>query len=296
MSTIKSSITGKGPLVSDGAWGTFIHMKGLTADECPESWNLSRPDDIYDVALSYVKAGADMILTNSFGGSPFKLEPFGLADKTYEINKAAAEISRRAADTVPGKKVFVLGSVGPTGKMLMMGDVTEEELVEGFATQMRGLVDGGADALLIETMSDPDEATAAIKAAKMVTDKEVICTFTFTLTPANEYRTMMGTDPATATELLKAQGVDIIGANCGNGTAGMIEIVKQIREVDTEIPVLVHANAGLPILKDGVSIFPETPDEMAGQITDLVKAGANIVGGCCGTTPDHIKRIIEILR
>ena len=292
MGTIKEQLEQKGILVSDGAWGTFIHQKGLRSDECPESWNLSRPDDIYDVALSYVEAGANTILTNSFGGSPFKLEPYGLKGKTYEVNKAAAEISRRAA----GDEVLVLGSVGPTGKILMMGEVTEQELLDGFTEQIRGLADGGADAILIETMSDPDEARLAIRAAKKVTDKEVICTFTFSLTPANEYRTMMGTSPAEAVEMLVAEGADVIGANCGNGAAGMIEIVKQIREVNQELPVLIHANAGMPVLKDGVSVFPESPGEMSSQIDDLIDAGANIVGGCCGTTPEHISRIAEVVR
>lgn len=292
MGSIKDRINEKGTLVSDGAWGTFIHQKGLTADECPESWNLKRPDDIYDIARSYVDAGADMILTNSFGGSPYKLAPYGLEDKVYEINKAAAEISKRAA----GDTVFVLGSVGPTGKMLMMGEVSEQELFDGFVEQIIGLSDGGADAIIIETMSDMDEARVAIRAAKSVTDKEVLCTFTFSLTPANEYRTMMGTSVAETVEMLLSEGADIIGANCGNGTAGMIEIVKEIRIVNSEIPVLVHANAGMPLLHDGISIFPETPDEMSAQIGELVDAGANIVGGCCGTTPEHITKIAEVVR
>lgn len=292
MGRISEILEVKGILVSDGAWGTFIHQKGLTADECPEAWNITKPDDIYDVALSYVKAGADMILTNSFGGSPFKLAPYGLAEKTYDINKAAAEISRRAA----GQDVLVLGSVGPSGKMLMMGEVSEEELFNGLAEQTRGLIDGGADAVIIETMSDLEEARTAVRAAKSVTDKEVICTFTFSLTPANEYRTMMGTSPAETVDMLLAEGADIIGANCGNGTAGMIEIVREIRAVDQDTPILVHANAGMPELRNGISVFPETPQEMSVQITDLINAGANIVGGCCGTTPEHIRKIVELVR
>jgi 5-methyltetrahydrofolate--homocysteine methyltransferase len=292
MGAIIDALHKKGVLVSDGAWGTFIQEKGLRADECPESWNLSRPDDILEIAMSYVDAGADMILTNSFGGSPYKLAPYRLQDKTYEINRAAAEISRKAA----GSEVFVLGSVGPTGKMLFMGEVSTEEMLAGFSEQIRGLVDGGADAILVETMSDPQEAEVAVRAAKMITDREVICTFTFSLTPANEYRTMMGTSPGESVQMLMRAGADIIGANCGNGTAGMIEIVREIRAVNSEIPVLVHANAGLPVLMDGVSVFPESPVEMSAQMNDLIRVGANIVGGCCGTTPDHIRRIVTIVR
>lgn len=292
MGKIIDKIKSNGVLVSDGAWGTFIHQKGLKVNECPESWNLLRPDDIYDIARSYVSAGADMILTNSFGGSPFKLAPYGFDDQVYEINRAAAEISRRAA----GDSVFVLGSVGPTGKMLLMGEVTDEEMNRGFTLQIKGLLDGGADAILVETMSDIDEALVAVRAARALTDGEVISTFTFSLTPAKEYRTMMGLTPVEMVDRVLDAGADIIGANCGNGTAGMIEIVREIRSVNRIIPLLVHANAGLPVLKDGISVFPETPDEMAEQMKDLVNAGANIVGGCCGTTPDHIKRIVELVK
>ncbi|MBN2699390.1 MAG: homocysteine S-methyltransferase family protein [Bacteroidales bacterium] len=292
MGKIIDLLNARNILVSDGAWGTFIHQKGLQPDACPESWNLERPGAIYEIALSYVEAGADLILTNSFGGNPFKLMPYGLDGRVYEINRAASEISRRAA----GDSVLVLGSVGPTGKMLMMGEVTEEELFNGFTEQIRGLCDGGADAILIETMSDLEEARVAVRAAKQVAKLEVICTFTFTLTPAKEYRTMMGISPVEAVEMLIAEGADIVGANCGNGTAGMIEIVKEIRSVYTNIPVLVHANAGLPVLIDGITVFPETPEEMAPQMRDLVKAGADIVGGCCGTTPEHIRRIVEMVK
>jgi 5-methyltetrahydrofolate--homocysteine methyltransferase len=178
----------------------------------------------------------------------------------------------------------------------MMGDISEEALKDGFAEQIRGLSDGGVDAILIETMSDPDEARIAIRAAKSVTNKEILCTFTFSITGAKEYRTMMGTSPAETVNMLVEEGVSILGANCGNGTAGMIEIVKEIRLVDKNIPVLVHANAGLPILKNGESVFPESPGEMSGQIKDLIEAGANIVGGCCGTTPEHIRQIVAVVR
>jgi 5-methyltetrahydrofolate--homocysteine methyltransferase len=279
-------------LISDGAWGTLLHQKGLASGECPESWNLSRPGEVLDVARSYVEAGADIILTNSFGGSPFKLGAFGLEKKAYEINRAAAEISRRAA----GKEVLVLGSIGPTGKMVMMGEVTPEELLDGFQKQAMGLADGGADAILVETMSDPDEARLAIQAARNSTSLEVACTFTFSRTRDNEFRTMMGTGIPEYLEMAREAGVDVIGANCGNGTAGMIEIVKEIRRMEPGLPVLIHANAGLPVYRNGEAIFPETPEEMAPMMVALVAAGANIVGGCCGTTPGHIRLIASRVR
>ena len=279
-------------LISDGAWGTFLHQKGLKVDECPESWNLERPDAVLEIATSYVEAGADIILTNSFGGSPAKLQGYGLQDQTYELNRAAAKISKEAA----GDRTLVLGSVGPTGKMVFMGEISEEELLEGLKVQVKGLAEGGADGIVIETMSDLEEARIAILAAKSISELDVACTFTFSKTQTGEYRTMMGTGVEEFLEMAKETGADVIGANCGNGTAGMIEIVKEIRALDSDIPVLVHANAGLPMYKDGKTVFPETPSEMATQMKDLVRAGANIVGGCCGTTPEHIRYISRLFK
>jgi len=279
-------------LISDGAWGTFLHQKGLKVQECPESWNVEHPDDVLEIAKSYVDAGADIILTNSFGGSPFKLEGYGLKEQTRKLNRAAAEISKRAA----GDQALVLGSIGPTGKMVMMGEIPEEELLEGLKEQVNGLVDGGVDGIVIETMSDPEEARIAILAAKTASKMDVACTFTFSRTQNGEYRTMMGTGISEFLEMADSAGADIIGANCGNGTAGMIQIVKEIRKINPLIPVLVHANAGLPEYRDGETVFPESPGEMASQMKDLVAAGANIIGGCCGTTPDHIKYITELFK
>lgn len=278
-------------LVSDGAWGTFLHAKGLKTDECPESWNLSRPDDVLAIAQSYVDVGADIILTNSFGASPLKLEGYALQDQVYELNRAAGEISRKAA----GEDVLVLGSLGPTGKMVMMGEVPPQEIYKGYMEQVRGLSDGGVDGIVIETMTDPEEARIAIEAVKKVSELDVACTFTFTKNQDGAYRTMMGSDVAAYLEMAKSAGADIIGANCGNGTAGMIEIVREIRAIDPEIPVLVHANAGLPIYQDGKTVFPESAEEMASQIEELVAAGTNIVGGCCGTTPEHISQIVQVI-
>ncbi|MCK4920007.1 MAG: homocysteine S-methyltransferase family protein [Bacteroidales bacterium] len=292
MSKVLEALKQKSILISDGAWGTFLYEKGLSVDECPESWNLSRPEDVYDIALSYVKSGADTILTNSFGGSSIKLDAYGLGNQCYEINKAAAEISRKAA----GKDVLVLGSIGPTGKMILMGEITETELYDAFKYQSKALADGGADAIIVETMSDLDEAIVAVKAAKESTGLEVICTMTYSYTSAKEYRTMMGVSPGESIKPLLEAGADILGANCGNGTAGMIEIIKEMRTVDKDIPLLVHANAGLPIIEDGESVFPESPEEMSCQMNKLLEAGANIVGGCCGTTPEHIESIVNIIR
>jgi len=279
-------------LVSDGAWGTFLQAKGLQPGECPELWNITHSDDVLDIAKGYIDAGADMVETNSFGGSKFKLSNYGLEDQVHELNKAAAEISRKAA----GPDKFVLGSIGPTGKIIMMGDVTSEELYDAFKEQAMALEEGGADAIMIETMTDLEEAIQAIKAAKDHTACEVFCTMTFDKTVDNEFRSMMGVSPTDMVKQIIEAGAELIGANCGNGIKDMVSIVKEIRSANEEIPVLIHANAGMPMYLDGKTVFPETPDEMADITGDLISAGANIIGGCCGTTPAHISKIAEVVR
>ncbi len=279
-------------LVSDGAWGTFLQKKGLQPGECPELWNINRPDDVFDIAKSYVDAGADMIETNSFGGNRLKLANYGLAGSVFEINKAAAEISRKAA----GIDKFVLGSVGPTGKLLLMEEVTEDELYEAFKEQSMALEAGGADAIVIETMTDLDEARIAVKAARENTACDVICTMTFDKTVDGEFRTMMGISPTEMVEPLIEAGASVIGANCGNGIADMIGIVKEIRQANANIPILIHANAGMPHYHDGATTFPETPADMGALVNDIIAAGANIIGGCCGTTPDHICEVCKVVK
>ena len=287
--TITAAIKSGKILVSDGAWGTFLLQKGLQAGECPEYWNVTHQEAVREIAQSYINAGADMIETNSFGGTSFKLQHFGLADITSEINEAAALLSREVA----GNDHWVIGSVGPTGKMLLMGDVTEEELYNAFKMQVIALEKGGADAICIETMSDIDEALLAIRAAKENTRLEVICTFTFDAIAENEYRTMMGVSPAEAALACANAGADIIGTNCGNGLKNMIIIVAQMREAVPDIPILVHANAGLPEIRKNEIVYPETPEQMRALIPQIIQAGATIIGGCCGTTPNHIAAMKE---
>lgn len=279
-------------LVSDGAWGTFLHKKGLKPGECPELWCIERYDDVKSIAQSYVDAGADMVESNSFGASCFKLKHYGLMDRAAEINEAAAKASREAA----GEDKWVIASIGPTGLMLITEEVTEDELYDAFKVQAVALEKGGADAVCIETMSDIDEACLAIRATKENTKLEVICTFTFEKTVRGDYRTMMGVSPVDAAKAAIEAGADIIGANCGNGMERMIEIVREMREVAPNTPILVHANAGLPENINGTDVFPESPSDMAKYVSEIIKAGANIIGGCCGTTPEHIKAMKEAAR
>jgi 5-methyltetrahydrofolate--homocysteine methyltransferase len=279
-------------LVSDGAWGTYLQEEGLGAGDCPELWCVERRGDVLDIARSYVRAGADSIGTNSFGGSRIKLDAFGLADRTVELNVAAAEISREAA----GPDRHVAASVGPTGKILLAGDATEDELYDAFSEQLTALARGGADACCIETMTAIDEASLAVRAAKENTSLAIICTFTFDRNANGEYRTMMGVSPAEMAAEMVAAGADVVGTNCGNGLEDMVPVVAEIRARVPNSPILVHANAGRPVRKDGRDSFPETPEAMAALVPHIIEEGAGIVGGCCGTTPAHIRAVAEVVR
>ncbi len=287
--SVTSRIRGKGVLTSDGAWGTLMLEKGLAAGECHELWNVTRRDEMYSIARSYLDAGSDLIETNSFGGNVFKLQRYGKADKVEEFNLAAAAISRLAA----GNEAIVLGSMGPTGKLLMMGDVTEGQLYNAYKQQALSLEAGGVDALILETMSDIDEALIAVKACLENTACEVVCTMTFEKTGEKSFHTMMGVSPTQMAEELTKAGVHVIGANCGNGMIEMIDIVREIRAANPHIPILVHANAGNPVYRDGKTFYSDTPEHMASLVNPLIEAGASIIGGCCGTTPDHIRLMAE---
>jgi len=281
-------------LVCDGAMGTFLQDKGLQPGDCPELWCVDRPGDVRDIHRGYRVAGSDLVECNSFGGSRYKLTHYGLQDRVAEINRAAAALAREVA----GSDQYVLGSVGPTGEfMAPLGLESEEDFYQAFKVQIAALREGGADAVIIETMTALDEALAAVRAAKDVGGLVVITSFTFDPQYAGGYATMMGVTPAAYAVQAAAAGADIIGTNCGTGPDHMIEVVKLLRAAVPDVPIMAMPNAGMPELdREGRTVFRESPEEMAGKVPKLLAAGANIIGGCCGTTPAHIAAIKAALR
>ena len=285
MQAFKERVTQGEVLISDGAMGTLLQASGLKAGECPEWWCISHPEVVKGIHAAYLAAGSDIVETNSFGGTCYKLKPYGLADKVRELNLAAVALAKQ----VMTGKGYVAASVGPTGQIVQDegGDVTPQDLYRGFEEQVAALAEGGADALCIETMGSLSEALQAIKAAKECTRLPVICTFTFQA-GTRGFRTMMGVTPERAARQAAAAGADIVGANCGSGIADMIEITRQMRAAQPHTPILINANAGMPVLEGEKTVFKDSPEFMASKVSDLIKAGAQIIGGCCGTTPEHI--------
>ena len=276
----------KGILISDGAMGTMLQGKGLTDGGAPELWNVENPSAIEEVLEEYAAAGANLITTNTFGGTRGRLQMHGLEDRLFELNKAGAEIARKVADRHPG--CFVMGDVGPSGELMEpMGTMTIEEATALFADQIKALVAGGVDAILIETMSDLQEVEAAVKAAKVVAPNlPIIVTFSFD----TNMRTMMGVKPAVAVSTLAAQGVRIIGANCGRGVDEMRVIAKELTDARTDgVYIITQSNAGLPKLVGGDFVYDGTPEEMAKYAQDMKTLGVNVIGSCCGSSPAHTK-------
>ena len=276
----------KGILISDGAMGTMLQGKGLTDGGAPELWNVDNPTAIEDVLEEYAAAGANLITTNTFGGTRGRLQMHGLEDRLFELNKAGAEIARKVADRHPG--CYVMGDVGPSGELMEpMGTMTIDEAKALFADQIKALVAGGVDAILIETMSDLQEVEAAVKAAQEVAPElPVIVTFSFD----TNMRTMMGVKPEIAVKTLAAEGVRIIGANCGRGVDEMRIIAKELTGARPDgVFIITQSNAGLPKLVGDEFIYDGTPEEMAKYAKDMKDLGVNVIGSCCGSSPAHTK-------
>jgi 5-methyltetrahydrofolate--homocysteine methyltransferase len=283
----------EGPvLIADGAMGSFLMERGLKPGEPPESFNLSRPEVLREVATLYLEAGAEVIQTNSFGGSALKLASYGLDDDTEAINRAAVRAVREA---VSGR-AYVSGSCGPSGRMLKpYGDSEPDVVRASFRRQIGALIEAGVDVLCIETMIDLAEARLAIEAAREVSpDIAIMATMTFDGTPRGFY-TIMGNDiPSAASGLIQA-GANVVGSNCGNGIEAMIEIARAFRAA-TSGPLLFQPNAGLPEMVEGRVVYSETPEFMAEKAKELAALGVEVIGGCCGTTPAHTRAVRRALR
>ncbi len=281
-------LSSKRRLVSDGAVGTELAKHGIEPGDCPELLNVEQPDLIRAVGRSYVEAGSDIILTNTFGGSPYKLARYALENRLDELNEAGV---RRAVEAAGGK-ADVYASIGPTGEFLEpLGTVAEIEMIKAFGRQVRAMLAAGPQGFLIETMSDLGEAICAIKAVQEHTDMSVVCSMTFDRGERG-FATMMGVTPERAIDVLEETRVAAVGANCSTGVADLIEVCRTMGARSC-LPLWMKPNAGMPQLLEGKTVYRESPEDMASHIPDLLNAGAYIVGGCCGTAPDHIRKIRE---
>ena len=275
-----------GPVVTDGSWGTQMQKRGLQRGECPDSWNLSHPERVLEVARQYVNAGSRIILTNTFGGSRLALKKFKLDEKAVEINMAGVEISKKAA----GNRASVFASIGPTGLMLVTRETTEAELQHAFEEQAEAQTRAGADGIIVETMIDVTEARIAATAAKQ-TGLPVIVSMVYD-SGEHKDRTMMGNSPEEVVAELSAVGVDGFGANCGQGIEAFPPICARLRQA-TGLPIWMKPNAGLPEIIDDQAVFRTTAGDFAQYIPKLIDAGASFIGGCCGTDQDFIEAIRE---
>jgi 5-methyltetrahydrofolate--homocysteine methyltransferase len=278
------------PLIADGAAGTTLQSRGLALGRSTESWVLEAPEKILELHRDFIDAGAEIVLTCSFGATPLRLRASGIADRAAEVNRRAAELARQAA---ADRGVYVAGSMGPTGEMLKpYGDLDEAEAVAAYATQARALAEGGVDLLVLETHFDLAEAAAAVKGVREVTDLPIVCSFSYD----RGTRTMMGVSPAQAGRQLDGLGVDAIGINCGRSLDESLRDLAELRQ-STERPLWFKPNAGMPTLDaQGRPIYSISPREMAEALVKATESDARVVGGCCGTSPAHLRQIAQEVR
>jgi len=273
-------------ILGDGAMGTMLQAAGLEKRHAPEEWNLTHPEKVLAVHRGYIDAGSEMILTNSFGANRIRLAKYGLEEKVYELNRRAAELAREAGDAL------VAGSMGPTGEFFPpLGTLTFQEAREAFAEQAKGLADGGADLLIIETMADLKEVEAAINGARESTALPLVCTMTFD----TKLHTVMGVSPKKAVETLGSWGVEAIGANCGTGPQEVEKVMEEMKEACPEAVLVAQPNAGLPRLVQGRTQYDATPEVMADYALRYAELGVRIIGACCGSRPQHIAAMARAL-
>ncbi|MCR4407735.1 MAG: homocysteine S-methyltransferase family protein [Anaerolineae bacterium] len=277
-------------IIADGATGTVLQSMGLQPSTAPELWNVEKPEAIRSLHRAYLDAGSQVILTNTFGGNRIRLNRAGgLGKRIEELNRAAVLLAKEEADG----RTYVAGDIGPTGELMApYGSLSYEVAVDVFAQQARFLAEGGVDLIWIETMSDLNEAKAAIKGTKRVTDLPIFCSLSF----GRRGRTMMGTTPTQAIETLWPLGLTAIGGNCGEGVEVMIPVLTEMRNAFADAVLIAKPNAGLPRLENGRTVFDMRPEDMATHARHFLKLGAQVIGACCGSSPAHIAAITEALR
>ena len=291
MNKLKHLLANNEYLIADGGMGTMLMDAGLEQGDPPEMWNLLHPDRIRDVHHGYIEAGAQIILTNSFGGTRFRLKLHKLQDRAFELNKAAAELARAEADAAT-KMVVVGGSIGPTGEIMEpIGAMAYDDAVAAFAEQAAGLAAGGADVLWIETMSDINEVRAAVQGCRQTTDLPLVATMTFD----TNGRTMMGITPVQAFTELSEMNLTALGGNCGNGPEEIEAVIQAMYAANQDYPFVAKSNAGIPEYTNGHLHYNGTPEVMADYAVKVRNYGARIIGACCGSTPAHIAAMVEAL-
>ncbi len=291
METIKARLERGEVLLADGAIGSLLMARGLPRGAAPESLNLSHPEILEEIARLYLEAGAEIIQTNTFGASPLKLAAYGLDGQAAAINESAVRAVRRAV----GERAWVSASCGPSGRILQpYGDTEPHRMFDSFLLQMQAMIGAGADIICIETMSDISEARLAIQAVRSISAAiPVMVTMTFNAT-SRGFFTIMGVSIESACRELAKAGADVIGSNCGNGSTQMVAIAREFKKW-SRLPLLIQANAGLPELRQGQVHYPESPEFMADKCRELQAAGVSVIGGCCGTTPEHTRAMRRVL-
>lgn len=274
-------------VVGDGAMGSQLIARGLGPGECGELWNVDRPDVVEQILRQYVEAGADFVLTNTFGANGIGLARHGLAHRIEEINRAGAELARCAA----GNVALVLGGLGPTGKVLTpFGDLTEQDVRAAFAPQVKALAQAGVDAIICETFESSAELRIVLDTARQCCDLPLIASMKFTPEPSGRYRSMMGEAADALVRTAQQCGCAVVGTNCGQGIQSMARLVGELASL-TDLPIIAEPNAGLPRLVSGRTVYPEDAAFFSRYLPDVYEAGARIIGGCCGTTSDHVRAI-----
>ena len=293
MNTIQSLLEESGYLLIDGAMGTMLFTAGLGQGGAPELWNVDAPQQVAAVHRAYLNAGAQVVLTNTFGGTRYRLALHGLESRVAELNRAAAELLRDAV-AASGKQALVAGDIGPSGQVLLpYGELSFTEAMEAFAEQAAGLVGGGVDLIWIETMSDLEEVRAAVEGVRQVSmDIPLVTTMTFD----THGRTMMGVTPEKAVTTLASFGATAVGGNCGNGPEEIITVIEKMHATAPDALLVAKANAGIPQLVGGKPVYRATPADMADYAVKAYAAGARIIGACCGSTPAHIQAIADALQ